>query len=164
MDARIALALSIAGRGDILRTRELARIVGVSSSRLAHLFKSEVSSSLGGYLRAARLARAAYLLQSSDMGVKQISGATGYAHVPSFTRAFRRYSGLSPAAYRRAMAVNAKKIARIANAHLLTRRDPGLMIGYEKEFVRGGEREVNMGPSIPARLEWTRPQNSFHRR
>lgn len=48
-----------------------------------------------------RLERALVLLRSGALSVQQIADLLGYADVANFTRAFRRWTGLTPGAYRR---------------------------------------------------------------
>jgi AraC family transcriptional regulator, arabinose operon regulatory protein len=79
---------------------DLARMVNLSSSRLAHLFKIVVGSNLQTVLSDARLERAATMLQATEMPVKEISYSVGYRHSPSFVRAFRKKFRYSPNDYR----------------------------------------------------------------
>jgi len=81
--------------------RELARLIHLSGSRLGHLFKLETGLELRHYLVEARLEKAAELLRATDMQIKEISHLTGYQHVPSFDRVFRKKFKLSPVDYRR---------------------------------------------------------------
>jgi AraC-like DNA-binding protein len=45
--------------------------------------------------------RAMQLLQSSDLPLEQVAARLGYSDVSNFTRAFRRWTGATPAQYRR---------------------------------------------------------------
>ena len=83
-----------------LAIQELARTVNLSSSRLAHLCKAITGTNLQSFLSSRRLGRAAELLESTDMPIKEISYAVGYRHAPSFVRAFRNKVGSSPNDYR----------------------------------------------------------------
>jgi AraC-like DNA-binding protein len=80
--------------------QELALMVNLSISRLSHLFKTVTGCSLQSYLSNSRLERAAELLQSTEMRVKEISYGSGYRHAASFVRAFRNKFGSSPNSYR----------------------------------------------------------------
>ncbi len=79
---------------------ELARMVNLSSSRLAHLCKATTGINLQSFLSSRRLGKAAELLESTDMPIKEISYSVGYRHAPSFVRAFRSKFGSSPNDYR----------------------------------------------------------------
>jgi AraC-like DNA-binding protein len=46
--------------------------------------------------------RAILLLRSSDLSLEQVAERIGYSDVANFTRAFRRWTGRTPARYRRA--------------------------------------------------------------
>lgn len=81
--------------------QELARLVHLSGSRLGHLFKLETGLELRHYLVEARLEKASELLRDTDMQIKEISHLTGYQHVPSFDRVFRKKFKVSPMDYRR---------------------------------------------------------------
>ena len=48
-----------------------------------------------------RQARAVDLLQRTDRPVKQVAQAAGFGNEKSFIRAFRAWTGQSPAAFRR---------------------------------------------------------------
>ena len=50
---------------------------------------------------ALRQARAVDLLQRTDRPVKQVAQAAGFGNEKSFIRAFRAWTGQSPAAFRR---------------------------------------------------------------
>jgi AraC family transcriptional regulator, arabinose operon regulatory protein len=80
---------------------ELARSVRMSSSRLQHLVKAETGISLRDHMRLGRVRRAAYMLCSSNLSIKEVCFRVGYQHPASLSRAFRRTTGSSPQLYRR---------------------------------------------------------------
>ncbi len=79
---------------------ELAGMVGLSISRLSHLFKTATGLSLQSFLTTCRLRNALDLLHWTEMPIKEISYHAGYRHAPSFVRAFRNLFGASPREYR----------------------------------------------------------------
>lgn len=99
-DRRVQKVLQAIEADPSREIQELAQMVNLSSSRLSHLFKSATRVSLQSFLSDARLRRAAELLHSTDMPVKEISYHIGYRHAPSFVRAFRSKLGSSPNDYR----------------------------------------------------------------
>lgn len=100
-DIRIRRVLSRIGEMPAVSVQQLALLVKLSSSRLGHLFKAETGLELRHFLLEAKLEKAAELLRSTDMQIKEISHTIGYHHVPSFDRVFRKKFNLSPADYRR---------------------------------------------------------------
>jgi AraC-like DNA-binding protein len=54
-----------------------------------------------GILETARIASANRLITNGDHSVNQIAQKLGYSDQAHFTRAFRRWNDVSPAAFRR---------------------------------------------------------------
>ena len=79
----------------------LARSVGLSPSRFAHLFKTHTNSTPAAVLKRLRVARAAELLRTTCLALKEIGAETGFEHSSAFTRAFRAASGMSPGEFRK---------------------------------------------------------------
>jgi AraC family transcriptional regulator of arabinose operon len=100
-DFRIQNVLQAIKSDPSVRIADLARRVNLSSSRLGHLFKTQVGLSLNVFLANQRLERAAYLLRETDMRVKEITYLVGYRQEPSFNRAFKKKFGHSPQSYRK---------------------------------------------------------------
>ncbi|HTV65911.1 MAG TPA: helix-turn-helix transcriptional regulator [Bryocella sp.] len=99
-DPRVGKILRAVEDDPFCEVEELASRVSLSRSRLSHLFKAATGVSLQTFLSDLRLQRAAELLQSTDMPIKEISYQVGYRHAPSFVRAFRNKVGSSPQDYR----------------------------------------------------------------
>ena len=102
VDPRVAAVLRVlqAGPNLGLSIGELARLVNLSSSRLSHLFKSQLSTSLGRYRRSLRIGKAKYLLETTFLSVKEISAAIGYAEPSHFVRDFKGLTGFTPSQWR----------------------------------------------------------------
>ena len=79
---------------------QLADAVGLSSSRLAHLFRSEVGMSIQSYIVERRLLMAAMLIVQSDERISQIAYSVGFGDVSNFNHSFKRRFQMSPRAYR----------------------------------------------------------------
>ena len=88
--------------GDRLSVEDLARAAYLSSSRLHALFRETLGRAPMAYVRELRLAEARRLLSATELAVGEIAEATGFANQFHFSRAFRRASGMTPSAYRRA--------------------------------------------------------------
>ena len=79
----------------------LAARVGLSRSGFAARFTELVGEPPLQYLARWRIARAAEMLRNTDEAIGAIAGRVGYESVPSFSKAFKRWQGTSPGAYRR---------------------------------------------------------------
>lgn len=99
-DQRITRLLQLLPSGPAPTADDAARLTTLSRSRLQHLFRSETGQTLRAFLLGIRLKKAAAMLSSTDLEIKQIAGVAGYSHTSSFTRAFRRSFGLSPIEFR----------------------------------------------------------------
>jgi transcriptional regulator GlxA family with amidase domain len=80
---------------------ELAHQMNLSSSRLGHLFRTQVGIDLDGFLRNARLEKAAELLRTTELSIKEIAAQVGYHHASSLDRGFKHKFALEPADYRK---------------------------------------------------------------
>lgn len=99
-DRRVSKVAALLQRGDSIDIKDLADTVNLSVSRLEHLFKKQMSVTMTEYLLECRLKRAATLLDTSEMRIKEISHASGYNHPSSFVRAFSKQFGVGPTVYR----------------------------------------------------------------
>lgn len=84
-----------------LRTGQIAREVAVHPAHLARTFRRRFGMSLGSYVRRLRLEWAAAELTRSERPLAGVALSAGFSDQSHFTRAFRRYSGLTPGMYRR---------------------------------------------------------------
>ncbi len=82
---------------------DLARAVGLSPSRLGHLFKAGTGTSPAAYRRAVCLKRAAEMLVLSTRSVKEIAFVLGFRSVSHFIRDFKHAYGVAPRQYRTAV-------------------------------------------------------------
>lgn len=72
------------------------------SSRTLQRHLADQNSSLRAIVEESRLEIARVLLCKTDLSVQEIAGRSGYSTPSGFARAFSRWSGLPPRAYRRA--------------------------------------------------------------
>ena len=101
MDIRIMKVLKKIETDPSQSISDLAGMVGLSRSRLTHLFKAETGLSLAELLDTKRMDRAADLLRSTHMRIKEITYMTGFQHPASFSRAFLRKHRCTPGNFRR---------------------------------------------------------------
>lgn len=78
----------------------LAAIAGMSRSRFSHHFTLAYDLSPKAFVQTARLAAASRMLKASDLPVKSIAAAVGYASRSHFSRAFQAKFGKDPSAFR----------------------------------------------------------------
>lgn len=86
-------------------SRTVAQVAGacsLSTSRLSHLFKTEVGTTVGKFRCTCRFSEARRMLSDTpEMAIKEIAYTLGYHHTSSFTRAFEHTVGESPTDYRK---------------------------------------------------------------
>ena len=80
---------------------ELSQQLGVSQSHMRALFRAETGISLGQHLRRLRLQKAMGLLVQSELSITQIAEQCGFDSIFSFSRSFRRFSGMMAKEYRK---------------------------------------------------------------
>lgn len=102
-DSRVIAAIA-AMQADLAHpfsVADLARQVGLSPSRFAHLYRAATGESpLQGLLRL-RVGQAKRLLLHTDEPAGRIGAALGFASPTYFARVFRRQTGVTPSAWRR---------------------------------------------------------------
>ncbi len=79
---------------------DLAFEVQLSPAHLQRLFKQKTGLHVRDLLGEQRLQKAAQLLSSSGLPIKEIAHSVGYEHHSSFVRAFQRRFAQSPKYYR----------------------------------------------------------------
>ncbi len=78
----------------------IAEELGYSYSYLSHLFTKRMGMSIQQYYNKKRFEQTAHLLKDGRLTITQISQKFQYQNVNSFCKAFRKYYGVSPTAYR----------------------------------------------------------------
>jgi AraC family transcriptional regulator len=79
----------------------LADLVNLSLFHFARAFKQSFGVPPHRYHSGRRMDRARSLLQTPALSVTQIGARIGFRETSSFTRAFRRFAGVTPTEYRR---------------------------------------------------------------
>lgn len=74
---------------------------GKSYAHQCRIFKKHYGVSPLVYVNALRAARARSLLKDTELGISEIAYKLGFENLGYFTRFFKKYSGMSPVAYRR---------------------------------------------------------------
>ena len=78
----------------------LAASAGMSRSRFVHHFSTTYGHTPMEFVQLVRLQAAARMLRSSDLPVKAVAAAVGYASRSHFSHAFRGEYGVDPTAFR----------------------------------------------------------------
>lgn len=86
--------------GESLTRPSLARLCGLSESRLSHLFHEETGSSLPEFIEFVRVDKAKQNLELSDQAITEISTQLGFDNAYYFSRRFKVRTGMSPSDYR----------------------------------------------------------------
>lgn len=82
--------------GEELKISEIANRCGISESGFRKEFKAETGLSPTEYRLDARITKAKYLLESTDMNVSEIADALRFYDAAYFCRMFKLRTGLSP--------------------------------------------------------------------
>ena len=75
--------------------------LGYAPEHLSRRFHQEAGMTFREYVDQLRLRRALKLMRSGRLNLTQLAAHLGYADANSFSRAFKRASGMSPGAYMR---------------------------------------------------------------
>ena len=85
---------------DQLSLSALSRQVGMSKYRLSHRFREVLGITFRDYLLKVRLERAKVLLAAGHVSITEVAHDVGFGDLPRFDKAFKRYTGFTPSAYR----------------------------------------------------------------
>jgi AraC-like DNA-binding protein len=91
-----------------IRTVELASLLGLSASHFSHAFKQTTGMTPLMYVTAARVDAAREYMLCSANSLSDIALSHGFCDQSHFCRVFRRETGLSPRAWRKLHAPNAR--------------------------------------------------------
>lgn len=80
--------------------KKIAQSVALSPSRFSARFTKTMGMPPMVYVSRWRMYLASKLLNDTQMGIEQISSNVGYENVAAFSRAFKRFLGLSPGVWR----------------------------------------------------------------
>jgi AraC family transcriptional regulator len=148
---------------DDLETGDVARHVGMSHWHFQRVFKALTNETLKTYVRSRRFARSLERLARTRERVLDVALAAGFDSQASFTRAFSKAFGVTPARYRREPASVAfpRKLAfdedylRHLHANLSLEPEvaeqPALhLVGLRTRFFGPDSEKNNMAGKLPA--------------
>ncbi|WP_432797958.1 helix-turn-helix domain-containing protein [Poriferisphaera sp. WC338] len=84
-----------------LSVARLGEVVGLSGSRLAHLFRDQVDESIQVYVERIRLRRAKHLLEYTALPIMTIAKEVGFQSAFYFSKRFKKAFSQSPRRYRK---------------------------------------------------------------
>lgn len=79
----------------------MAAAIGMSRSNLTRKMRALMGVSPADFMRQTRMARAATLLRTTDMAVKEIAYDCGFSDLNYFGKCFKATHGVTPTAYRK---------------------------------------------------------------
>ncbi len=79
--------------------RQVAEQLGYNYSYLSHLFSEETGMTLQSYLNKKRMEKAIELLKAGGASITEIAERLQYQSIHSFSKAFKKSIGVSPAQY-----------------------------------------------------------------
>lgn len=82
-----------------LTVADLASELGYSVSYLRAIFRDRLGFSLGKFIRASRLSKAADLLEHYDLSITEVAEQSGFESLTAFSRAFKQAYKVAPKAY-----------------------------------------------------------------
>jgi AraC-like DNA-binding protein len=83
-----------------LNVDQLKRACGIRDNSISIVFHSEMGDTPGNYIAENRLDIAARLLRDTDLKVWRVAEVIGYSGIAVFSRAFERWAGQRPRAFR----------------------------------------------------------------
>ncbi len=86
-----------------LPLQTLASAVGLTPKYLCRFFREATHRTPADYVAYYRVEMACYALAATDHSVTEIALDSGFADLNYFIRCFRKYKGLTPGAYRKAL-------------------------------------------------------------
>ncbi len=101
LDPRIEQALQFLSQNmqEEIRLERVAAEVGLSASRLSHLFKQEIGVAVLDYLNDMRLRQAVLLMRHMGRSATEASLDVGFNNYNHFAALFRRAYGVSPRSF-----------------------------------------------------------------
>ena len=86
-----------------IRQCDVAASVFMSTSAFGRYFRDKTGTQFKTWTTFVRIQRAIDLLCASDISITELAGSVGFADVRTFQRAFKRFTGRSPANFRKSL-------------------------------------------------------------
>jgi len=85
---------------DDIQVNDIAKSLRLDRSYLSTAFKKQSGTSIKDYLQNHRLQKAAYMLKTTGLSVRQIANSCGYRDYTTFAKAFSRVHRTQPTLFR----------------------------------------------------------------
>jgi len=85
---------------DELPVDSLVELTGYSLAHIRDVFKKHMNISINQYISYRKVARAAFEIIRSDLKLIEIASSFGFDSYDTFTRVFKRYTGMTPSQFR----------------------------------------------------------------
>ncbi len=83
------------------KVRDIANYINISHSYMCKIFSEQNRCSVSQFLISTRMNKATDLLRTTNLPVKEIAFAVGYANEVHFFKSFNKHFGMSPGAFRK---------------------------------------------------------------
>jgi len=102
MDRRVSRIIEVINQGfaDKFSEEMMCKCVNLSAARLRQLFRKETGLSPLQYLKRHRMKKAAKLLLTSFLSIKEVAFRSGSSDVSHFVRDFKKRYGMTPSRFR----------------------------------------------------------------
>lgn len=94
--------------GEVLTLQAIARASGVNRTKLTTGFLALFGTTVGDFICSTRMSHARDMLLTTDLMIATVGVRCGYTNNSSFSRAFLRHFGASPALFRSRLSVPAR--------------------------------------------------------
>lgn len=88
------------------KVRDIANYINISHSYMCKIFSEQNKCSVSQFLINTRMNKATDLLRTTNLPVKEIAFAVGYANEVHFFKSFNKHFNMSPGAFRKKWAKN----------------------------------------------------------
>lgn len=108
LDPRVSEALHYlsAHMHDTVQIETLSRTIGLSPSRLSHLFKEQTGLSVIDALNQMRIRQAVLLLEHTTRSASEVAYEVGFYNYNHFIKQFRKWMGTTPSNFKKANGSN----------------------------------------------------------
>ncbi len=111
-----------------LNLENVSKVAHLSSFHFHRLFKTITKEPLGAYIKRKRIEKAAIILMTKrDISISRLALQYGFNSPSSFTRAFKKFYGLSPTQFRKS---NPGKYSKISQVESKKRQAPTIFDNY----------------------------------